>query len=100
MLHNEDLLTSFAELANVCILFMTLPVSVATAERSFSKLKIIKNYLRSTIAQERLDSLAMLSIENEEAQSLDTNKLIDNRYVWGAKVTRGKIRDVDIYVYV
>ena len=77
MLHNEDLLTSFAELTNVCILFMILPVSVASAERSFSKLKIIKNYLRSTIAQERLDSLAMLSIENEEAQSLDTNKLID-----------------------
>ena len=70
MLHNEDLLTSFAELANVCILFMTLPVSVATAERSFSKLKIIKNYLRSTIAQERLDSLAMLSIENEERSLL------------------------------
>ena len=32
---------------------------------------------RSTIAQDRLDSLAMLSIENEEAQSLDTNKLMD-----------------------
>ena len=77
ILHNEDLLSSFAELANVCIHFMTLPVSVATAERSFSKLKIIKNYLRSTIAQDRLDSLAMLSIENEEAQSLDTNNLID-----------------------
>ena len=77
ILHNEDLLSSFAELANVCILFMTLPVSVAAAERSFSKLKIIKNYLRSTIAQDQLDSLAMLSIENEEAQSLDTNKLID-----------------------
>ena len=77
MLHNEDLLKFFAELANVCIRFMTLLVSVATAERSFSKLKIIKNYLRSTIDQERLDSLAMLSIENEEAESLDTNKLID-----------------------
>ena len=77
MLHNKDLLTSFAELANMCILFMTLPVSVATADRSFSKLKIIKTYLKSTIAQERLDSLVTLSIENEEAQSLDTNKLID-----------------------
>ena len=43
----------------------------ATAERSFS------NYLRSTIAQERLESLALISIENEEAQSIDTNKLID-----------------------
>uniref|UniRef100_A0A3B3YLV2 DUF4371 domain-containing protein n=1 Tax=Poecilia mexicana TaxID=48701 RepID=A0A3B3YLV2_9TELE len=29
------------------LLFLTLPVSVASSERSFSKLKIIKNYLRN-----------------------------------------------------
>ncbi|KAL0159686.1 hypothetical protein M9458_043411, partial [Cirrhinus mrigala] len=32
----------------------TLPVTVASAERSFSKLKLIKNYLRSSLVQERL----------------------------------------------
>ena len=52
---------SFAELANVCILFMTLPVSVATAESHSLNSRLLKT-LRSTIAQERLDSLAMLSI--------------------------------------
>lgn len=30
-------------------ILLTIPVSVASAERSFSKLKLIKNYLRSTI---------------------------------------------------
>ena len=33
------------------------------AERSFSKLKIIKNYLRSTSGQQSTPSLALLSIE-------------------------------------
>jgi hypothetical protein len=35
-------------------ILLTLPVSVATEERSFSKIKLIKSYLRSTIIQERL----------------------------------------------
>ena len=52
--------------STVFILFLTLPVTVATAERSFSKLKLIKNYLRSTMGQERLSGLAMLSIENDQ----------------------------------
>ena len=34
-----------AELVTACVLFMTLPVTVATAETSFSKLKIIKTYI-------------------------------------------------------
>ena len=59
------------------MLFCTLPVTVAEAERSFSKLKLIKTYLRSTIAQERLDSLAIISIENEAARALDLAELVD-----------------------
>ncbi|KAM3624160.1 uncharacterized protein V6R79_019961 [Siganus canaliculatus] len=42
----------------------TLPVTVASAERSFSKLKLIKNYLRSSMAQERLSGLSVISINN------------------------------------
>ena len=42
----------------------TFPVTVASAERSFSKLKLIKSYLRSSMAQDRLSGLAVMSIEN------------------------------------
>jgi hypothetical protein len=46
------------------ILF-TVPVTVASAERSFSKLKLMKNYLRSTMSQDRLNGLATLCIEKK-----------------------------------
>ena len=65
------------ELGAACILFCTLPVTVSSAERSFSKLKLIKSYLRSSIAQDRLDSLALISIQNEAARQLDLDELVD-----------------------
>ncbi|XP_037786388.1 uncharacterized protein LOC119582231 [Penaeus monodon] len=58
--------------------FLTPPVTVAAAERSFSRLKLIKTYLHSTMSQERLSGLAILSIENEIASALDYSKLIDD----------------------
>jgi hypothetical protein len=43
--------------------YLTLPVSSAYAERSFSSLKRLKTYLRSTKFQERLFALAILNTE-------------------------------------
>ncbi|KAJ0182100.1 hypothetical protein K1T71_002822 [Dendrolimus kikuchii] len=54
----------------------TTPVTVASAERSFSRLKIIKTYLRNSMTQDRLSALAILSIENDIAHSLDYCALI------------------------
>ena len=57
-------------------ILLTIPVTVASAERSFSKLKLIKSYLRSTMSQERLNGLAMLSIEKNMVEKLDYVSLI------------------------
>ncbi|XDV34378.1 hypothetical protein PO909_004542 [Leuciscus waleckii] len=57
---------------------LTLPVTVASAERSFSKLKLIKTYLRSTMGQERLSGLAVISINGEVAQKLSYDDLISD----------------------
>jgi len=55
-----------------------LPVTVATAKRSFSKLKLIKTYLRNIMQDDRLSGLSVLSIENAEARKLDVSKIIDD----------------------
>ncbi|KAM5555524.1 zinc finger MYM-type protein 1-like [Rosa sericea] len=57
-------------------ILLTIPVTVASAERSFSKLKLIKSYLRSTMSQERLSGLAMISIEKDIIGKLDHVSLI------------------------
>jgi hypothetical protein len=54
-----------------------MPVTVASAERSFSKLKLLKNYLRSTMSQERLNGLATLSIEKRFLDEIDINTIIN-----------------------
>uniref|UniRef100_A0A3B1J2K6 DUF4371 domain-containing protein n=1 Tax=Astyanax mexicanus TaxID=7994 RepID=A0A3B1J2K6_ASTMX len=62
LLRHSSILSSVTDVATALKLFLTIPVTVASAERSFSKLKMIKNYLRSTMSQDRLSGLAMLSI--------------------------------------
>ena len=56
---------------------LTSPGTVASGEHSFSRLKLIKNYLRSSISQERFSSLAFLSIESEVANSIDFDDIKD-----------------------
>ena len=57
-------------------ILLTIPVTVASEERNFSKLKLIKTYLRSTMSQERLNGLAILSIEKNTVKTLDYEDLI------------------------
>ena len=66
---------------NACIAYrilLTIPVTVASAKRTFSKLKLIKSYLRSTMSQERLSGLAILSIEKNMLEKIDYKSLINN----------------------
>jgi hypothetical protein len=59
-------------------ILLTVPVTVASAERSFSKLKIIKNCLRSTMSQNRLNGLAMCSIEKEILDNIDLDVVLND----------------------
>ena len=59
-------------------ILLTICVTVASAKISFSKLKLIKSYLRSTMSRERLSGLAILSIEKEMLVELECKNLISN----------------------
>ena len=64
---------------NACIAFrilLTIPITVVFAERSFSKLKLIKSYLRLTMSQKRLSGLTILSIKKEMLEELKYKNLI------------------------
>jgi hypothetical protein len=69
-------LEAYKNLATDLQILLTLSVSVASCERSFSKIKLIKSYLRSTLSQDRFTNLAILSIENEVASSSDFSDVI------------------------
>ena len=55
--------------------FATLPVTTATGERSFSALKLIKTYLRTSMQENRLNALALLYVNNDI--KLDYSQVFD-----------------------
>lgn len=55
----------FEELTKIIENVLVVPVSSASAERSFSAMKRVKTYLRSTMTSSRLNNLTLLSIERE-----------------------------------
>uniref|UniRef100_A0A2S2P6H6 Zinc finger MYM-type protein 1 n=2 Tax=Schizaphis graminum TaxID=13262 RepID=A0A2S2P6H6_SCHGA len=65
ILSSYDLRNAFPNLFKTYKALGTIPVSSASAERSFSKVKLIKTRLRSTTGQSRLESLLMLSMERD-----------------------------------
>ena len=59
-------------------IMLTIPVTVASAERSFSKLKLLESYLRSTMTQERLNVLAMIALESDMLEKIDYERIIED----------------------
>lgn len=55
---------------------LTLPVSTACCERSFSCLKRVKTYLRSSMVNSRLTHISILSIEKNRAKNIDLDKVV------------------------
>ena len=67
---------AFRILSKLVKIALTVPLTSVSAERSFWKLKIIKNRLRTTIGQDRLQSLMLMSIESDICQNLDVDRLV------------------------
>jgi hypothetical protein len=73
IVENYVLATTSPDLCTSFLLLLTLPVTVGASDRSFSKLKLIKNYLRSSVGQMRLSGLEIIYIERDRAIKLDAS---------------------------
>ncbi|KAJ8897190.1 hypothetical protein PR048_002536 [Dryococelus australis] len=73
----------FSEVCTCLTLLLILPATSATAERTFSALRRLKTWLRSTMTQERLNHIAVLVVHRDLAKdvsNLDTaNKFISSK---------------------
>ena len=58
-------------------IMLTISISIASCERSFSKLNLILSYLRASMGQDRLCDLALLSVEREEVERTNFEDIID-----------------------
>ena len=73
---NAILARTYPDVCTAYMIYMTVPVTIATAERSFFKLKLIKNFLQSFMSQQSVSGLGLLSIKNETAKNLDFRNII------------------------
>ena len=69
--------TAYSELYTVYHFLLTLAITQVECERSFSKLKLIKTRLRSTLSQENLDSLMLMSVESDILNRVSLAKVVD-----------------------
>jgi hypothetical protein len=58
-------------------LLLTLSVSQVSCERSFSKLKLLKTSIRSTLSQQNLETLMLMSIKKAILMDLDNNDIMN-----------------------
>jgi hypothetical protein len=60
------------------IILLTILLAVASAERSFSKLKLLKSYTRSTLTQEKLNGLVTIALENDVLEKIKYEDIIED----------------------
>ena len=75
--HLLPLQAAFPTLVKLYQIALTLAVSTAQCERTFSALKRIKTYLRTTMSEQRLSDISLLSIEKDLSKKINFEDVID-----------------------
>src|SRR6266568_475387 len=73
---DDGIQNAFQNIEIALRIFLTLMITNCTAERSFSQLKRIKNPLRTTLTQEKLESLALLCIEADIMRKISFDEVL------------------------
>jgi hypothetical protein len=90
----SDVFTHFYANFIVCThiafrIYLSIFGTSAEGEKRFSKMKLITNYLRSTMGPQRLSPLSLLSIENDVMLQLPFDEII-------SELAHKKCREVNI----
>ena len=67
----SDSKTMFSQVCELVKIVLTIPVTTATVERSFSALRRLKTFLRSTMLQTTLNYVMLLHVHKERRDNLD-----------------------------
>ena len=86
LVSNDMLKAMFPNLNKIASIGLTIPVSTASVERSFSQMKMIKTRLRNSLSDCSLSHLMRIAIESpEELSESDLEEIVD---VWQRKSRR------------
>ena len=66
------------QVVNLMQLILVMPATNSTSERSFSALRRVKTYLRSTMGQQRLNDLLTLHVHKEISDSLNLKEIVNS----------------------
>lgn len=67
----------FSEVHVLLLLYLTIPMASATAERTFSTLRRLKNYLRSSMSQERLNHVTILHTHKDRIDQVKLEEIAE-----------------------
>lgn len=68
---NATIVDLYPSIHRILTILLTMPVSSATSERSFSAMRRIKSYLRSTMGDERLSNLSLMHVHRQIPVEID-----------------------------
>ena len=79
--------------SKILVTRLTVPVTFASAERSFSKLTLLKTVMRSVMNLERLGELLTFACERDLTDTIDLDEIVNP---WSKLTKRGHLKKYDV----
>ena len=85
----ESRKTILSEVYCLIQIFLSIPVTTATAEWTFSSLKWLKTFFRSTMTQPRLNTFMLMYVHRDLTESMDLTYIaksfvsVNDRFYFG-----------------
>ncbi len=75
--HEQKLIDAFPIIGKIIQIYLTIPIGSVHAERSFSCMKLLKIWTRTTMTNERLSDLGVIKMSFKEIDEFDYDDIID-----------------------